>query len=174
MLSIPRISEICCKCFHTDVAKVDWNVAYVLQWLYTYVVSDCSKCFICLYIFAMTFKCFQVFCKSFGHMVQVFQLFRTYVVSASSRCRKSRSDVAHVAMGPTCRSRLLQLLERRACAWEAERWSAARRRTCKRRGWWYHLHARRKRSGASVPDLCVQQAQASRLRTWVSVRTSGR
>jgi hypothetical protein len=37
-------------------------------------------------------------------MLQVFQLFRTYVVSVSSRCCKSRSGVAHIAMGPICRS----------------------------------------------------------------------
>jgi hypothetical protein len=36
--------------FHIDVAKVDRDVAYVLhmlQWLYTYVASVYSKCFIC-------------------------------------------------------------------------------------------------------------------------------
>jgi hypothetical protein len=56
------------------------------------------------------FKFFLVFYKCARHMWQVFHLFRTYVASISSRCYKSRSGVTHVAMGPTCRSRLLQLL----------------------------------------------------------------
>jgi hypothetical protein len=56
------------------------------------------------------FKFFLVFCKCVRRMLQEFQLFRTYVASVSSRCCKSRSGVAHVATGPTCRSRLLQLL----------------------------------------------------------------
>jgi hypothetical protein len=64
---------------------------HMLQWLYTYVASVCSKCFICFQTYAanvlsgccicftqmlqvfyldvacltMTFKCFQVFCKCY-------------------------------------------------------------------------------------------------------------
>jgi hypothetical protein len=77
----------------------------MLQWLYTYVASVCSKCFICFsdicckyvyldvayvshicckvfyldiaHAFAMTFKCFQVF----------LQAFQTYVSSISSAFR---------------------------------------------------------------------------------------
>ena len=50
-------------------------------------------------------------------MLQVFQLFRTYVASVSSRCYKSRSGVAHVAVGPICGSHLLQLLGSSVCVW---------------------------------------------------------
>jgi hypothetical protein len=62
------------------------DVAYVLQWLHTCFpgVSDvCCKCF---------------------------SYFRTYVSSVSSACCQSRSDIALVAMEPTYRSHLLQLL----------------------------------------------------------------
>jgi hypothetical protein len=48
------------------------------------------------------------------------QLFRTYVASVSSRCCKSRSGVAHVAMGPACCSCLPQLLGHCAYAWKVE------------------------------------------------------
>jgi hypothetical protein len=48
-----------------------------------------------------------------------------YAASVLSQCCKSRSDVAHVAMGLTYCSRLLQLLGHRACAWKVEGWSAA-------------------------------------------------
>jgi hypothetical protein len=65
----------------------------------------------------------------------VFQLFLTYFANVSSRCCKSRSGVAYVAIELTCRCRLLQLLGRRAqavpacsiqskvptCAWELKR-----------------------------------------------------
>ena len=34
--------------FYEDVAKVDRDVAYV-EWLYTYVASVRSKCFICFF-----------------------------------------------------------------------------------------------------------------------------
>jgi hypothetical protein len=86
----------CCKtrsggCINMQVFHLD--VCIYLQWLHT---------------------CFQVFSG-------VSQMFQTYVVSVSSvfglmlqlclsGCCKSRSGVAHVAMGPTCCTRLLQLL----------------------------------------------------------------
>jgi hypothetical protein len=80
-----------------DVAKVD-RMLHMLQWLYTYVTNVCSQCFIyfsdicckCVYldvayvshiccncfiqmllVFAIVFKCFQVF----------LQVFRTYIAS---------------------------------------------------------------------------------------------
>jgi hypothetical protein len=76
----------------------------VFQLLQTYVSSVSSGR--CIY-FAMPT---HVFFWCFRRMLQVLQLFRTYVASVSGCC-KSRSSVAHVAMGPTCC---------RACAWEAE------------------------------------------------------
>jgi hypothetical protein len=48
--------------------------------------------------YTCVFKFFLVFCKCLKHMLQVFQLFRTYVASVSSEYHKSRSGVAHVAM----------------------------------------------------------------------------
>jgi hypothetical protein len=36
-------------------------------------------------------------------MLQMFQLFRTYIANVSSRCYKSRSGVTHVAVGSICR-----------------------------------------------------------------------
>jgi hypothetical protein len=75
---------------------------HILQWLYTYVVSDCSKCFICFfmrtlqiclfgchicftymlqvfyldvaYALQWLFKCFRFFCKCFRRMLHVFHL----------------------------------------------------------------------------------------------------
>jgi hypothetical protein len=43
-------------------------------------------------------------------MLQVFQLFRTYVASVSSKYCKSRSGVTHVALRPIYHSPMLQLL----------------------------------------------------------------
>ena len=78
--------------FHSDVSYVfthtlqvfHLDVAYVLQWLHT---------------------CFPG--VSDVYMLKVFQLFQIYVASVSSRCYKSRSGVAHVAVGPIYSSRLL-------------------------------------------------------------------
>jgi hypothetical protein len=58
--------------------------------------------------YTRVFKCFRCFCKCFRRMLQVFHL----DVSKADR------DAAHVAMRPTCHNFLLQLLGRRACAWE--------------------------------------------------------
>jgi hypothetical protein len=76
--------------FFLYVAKVDINV--------TCVCND-----------------FQMFSGVFRRMLQVFQLFWTYVASISSGCCKSRYDVAHVAIGPpaaaagcTCRGAVEQ------------------------------------------------------------------
>ena len=86
--------------FHMDVAKVDYDVAYVamaihaccksmfsmfhlflrrmLQAFYldvAYVSRICCKCFIWkLHIVATAFKCFQSFCKCSRRMLQVLHL----------------------------------------------------------------------------------------------------
>jgi hypothetical protein len=94
-LDVAYVSHICCKRFI-------WMLHVFLQW---------------------PLSVFMYFCKCFRRMLYVFQLFHTYVAIASvlSECCKSRSDVAHVAIGPTCRSHLLQLLGRRhTCVWEVE------------------------------------------------------
>ena len=134
----------------------------MLQWLYTYVASVCSKCFSCFrwmlhvfylgvaYVSHLCCKCFirmlhmfshicyicfamatHVFSLCFRCMLQVFQLFQTYVASVSPRCCKSRYGVAHVVVDPICISRLLQLLGLPACAWvwkgrERQAWETVR------------------------------------------------
>jgi hypothetical protein len=110
------VSSGCCK------SRFGCCIYMVLQ----EYVFECFRCCICMlqvfhldvaYVFAMAT---HVFFKCFRRILQVFQLFRTYVASVSSRCCKSSSKVTHVAMGPTYCSRLLQLLGRRAYAWEAK------------------------------------------------------
>jgi hypothetical protein len=129
---------------------------HMLQWLHTYVSSECFKCFICFhtYVGSVLFGCYKseygcyksgYGCYIYMHAVSVcFQVFRvfhldaayvcngytciflvfqTYVASVSAvsdlccKCfiwmLQSRSGVVHVAIGLTCRSRLLQLLRRR-------------------------------------------------------------
>jgi hypothetical protein len=93
------VSHIFCKCFIwiciylTHMLQVlHLNVSYVLQWLH-------------------------MFFWYFRRMLQVFQQFRTYVAIVLSRCYKSRPSVAHVVVGPICRSSLLQPLGPRACTW---------------------------------------------------------
>ena len=110
--------------FYLDVAKVDLYVAYTCM-LQVYVSSVsgvsyvCCKCFIwILHMFCNGYHAIHVFSWCFRRILQVFQLFWTYVASISSRCCKNRYDVAHVVVGPTCRSRLLQLLGLCGCAWE--------------------------------------------------------
>jgi hypothetical protein len=79
-LGVAYVSHLCCKCFIRMLHMFHIDVAYILQWLHTYF-----------------FSCFW-------RMLQVFQLFRTYVANVSSRCCKSRSGVSHVTMGPICSS----------------------------------------------------------------------
>jgi hypothetical protein len=44
---VSNISEICCKCFHTDIAKVDQNVTHIAM-----VVDVCCKLlFLMFYLF---------------------------------------------------------------------------------------------------------------------------
>jgi hypothetical protein len=112
-----NVSKVCCKCFI-------W-ILYMLQWLYTYVTSVYSKCFICffkrklqvclsgcciyfthmlqVFYLDVTYACngfqvfFMCFCKYFKRMLQVFQLLRMYIVNISFGCCKNRSNIAHVA-----------------------------------------------------------------------------
>jgi hypothetical protein len=119
--------------FRMDVAKVDRDVAYVamampscckrlfqmfylffrrmLQAFYLNVAYVASVFIWMLHMLAMTFNCFQVFYKCFRCMLQLFQFFRTYATSVSSGCCKSRSDVAHVGIGPTCYGRFASVLD---------------------------------------------------------------
>jgi hypothetical protein len=54
------------QAFHMDVAKVNLDVAYVLQWLHT--------CFKCFHVFCKCFKCMFASILVFGRMLQVFHL----------------------------------------------------------------------------------------------------
>jgi hypothetical protein len=47
---------------------------------------------------SLYFQVFLVFCKCFRRMLQIFELFRTYAASVSSRCCKSKLGLAHVAI----------------------------------------------------------------------------
>jgi hypothetical protein len=117
-VSVPNVSAVldrCCMCliwvlymFHTYVASVSFQCCICFH---TYVTSVLSRCCIC---FAMTT---HVFPSCFRHMLQVFQLFRTYVTNVSFRYCKSRSGVAHDAVDPICNRCLLQLLGLTTSAW---------------------------------------------------------
>jgi hypothetical protein len=90
--------------FYIDVAKVDRDVAkidrdmHMLQWLYTYVSSVCSKCFTCfrriLQVFDLDIAKADLdvayVCNGYTHILQVYVLnilfFHTYVASVSSGC----------------------------------------------------------------------------------------
>jgi hypothetical protein len=54
------------QAFHMDIAKVDLDVAYVLQWLHT--------CFKCFHVFCKCFKYMFASVLVFGRMLQVFHL----------------------------------------------------------------------------------------------------
>jgi hypothetical protein len=113
-----NVANLCFQVFHIYVANVLCGCCICLQWLH------------------MCFQVFLVFYKCFRRMLQVFQLFWMNVASVSSRCCRSRSGIAHVAIGPTCCSRLCSCsgTAKRAqtvpctCTWEAEgcNWSHMR------------------------------------------------
>jgi hypothetical protein len=79
------------------------NVLFVSQ---TYVASVLSECCICFTHMLQEFYVDVVFaCNGFQVFSGVLQVFQMYVVSVSvvsDVCCKSRSGVAHVAMGSTC------------------------------------------------------------------------
>jgi hypothetical protein len=103
--NVSSVSDVCCKFFI-------WNVAMQVFRVFSYV---CCKCFIWMFAMAthMFSRFFWCFCKCFKRMLQVFQLFWTYVASISSGCCKIYQDFANVTMGLICRSCMLQLLGRR-------------------------------------------------------------
>jgi len=91
--------------------------------LYTYVACVYSKCFICFFrhtLQVFLFGCYIYFCngfssvfrcfyKCFRRMLQVFQLFRTYVTNVSFGCFKSRSSVISPSSPSAALSRCLLL-----------------------------------------------------------------
>jgi hypothetical protein len=81
------VSSVCSKCFICFLDVRGKCFIWMLHMFHTYVASVLSGCYICLQWF---FKSFRVFCKCFRRILQVFQLFR-----------KVDPDIAHVAMRPT-------------------------------------------------------------------------
>jgi hypothetical protein len=79
---------VCCKWFHLNVCNVGNG-------------------------YTRGFQVFLVYCKCFRRMLQVFQLFQTYVANVFSRCCKSKYGCCTYCSG----SHLLQLLGLPACAW---------------------------------------------------------
>jgi hypothetical protein len=107
--------HICCKrlfqmfqLFQTNVARVlsGYYVCFtlMLQVFYVDVANVLFRCCIC---FAMATHEFSL---CYRHMLQVFQLFWTFVAHVSSRCCKNRSGVVYFAIDLICSSSLLQLL----------------------------------------------------------------
>jgi hypothetical protein len=96
--NVSSVSDVCCKCF-------TWNVTMQVFRVFSYV---CCKCFI--WMFAMATHMNSTVLSG---VLQVFQLFWTYVASILSGCCKIYRDFAHVTMGLIYRSRMLQLLGRR-------------------------------------------------------------
>jgi hypothetical protein len=87
----------CCICYNDytrmlqmSVLNFSFVIRRMLKGVYldvAYVSRICWKRFIwMLHIFATVFKCYQVFCKCFKCMLQVFKLFQTYIASALSGC----------------------------------------------------------------------------------------
>jgi len=137
--------------FHMDVAKVDRDVAYVaiaihkcckrlfqifhlffrrmlqvfLFWC-CICFTDMLQVFLSVYFicFAMASQvCSGAFAIVSDTRFKCFICLQIDVVNISSGCFKSRTSIVRIAMWLNCHSRLLQLLERRGCVWEAEGWS---------------------------------------------------
>jgi hypothetical protein len=112
----------------------------VLHMFHTYIASVSFGCCICFTHNMQCYICFamatHVFSSCFRRMLQVFQLFQTYITHVSFRYRKSRSGVAHVVVRLICSSRLLQLLDLPACAWVWIGASGRCRKPCGRRSRW--------------------------------------
>jgi hypothetical protein len=115
----------------------------MLYMFHIYITSISSGC--CIY-FTRTLQAFylditlhmfamatHVFLQCFIRMLQVFQLFWTYVASVSSIYCKSRSGVTHVVVRPIYHSRILQLLGLPACVWVWRGASGKRGKRCMHR-----------------------------------------
>jgi hypothetical protein len=90
---VVSVSSECCKsrfgcCIYMQVFQV-----------FSYV---CCKCFSsgCCNVFNGYTRVFKFFLVCSKRILQAFKLIQTYVVSVSSKCCKSRSDVAHVEYDP--------------------------------------------------------------------------
>jgi hypothetical protein len=106
---VTMVVHICCKLllpmfhlfFHMHVASVFIWILYIFSHI-------CCKCSIwMLHIFCNGFKVFlDVFTNVLDACFMCFICLQTYLSNVVSRCFKSRSGVAHVAMGSTYCSHL--------------------------------------------------------------------
>jgi hypothetical protein len=114
ILHVSSIFRYMLQVFYLGVAYTYMLQAYVssISVVSYYVTSVSSR--YCIY-FAMANMCFPGVSE---RMLQVFQLFLTYLANILIKCCKSRSCVTHVTVRPICRSHLLQLLGPRACTWK--------------------------------------------------------
>jgi hypothetical protein len=120
--NVSSISDACCKCFIRMLHIFHTYVASVSSLDVAYVSHICCKCFISM---------LHMFCNGYTRVflvLQVFQLFWTHVASVLSRYCKSRSSVAHVIVGPICRS---LLLDPHAYAWVWRGASARHGKQCR-------------------------------------------
>jgi hypothetical protein len=138
--------DVCDKCVYLDIACVS---------------HICCMCFIwMLHIFCNWFlSVFMCFYKCFRRMLQVFQLFRTYVINVSFGCLKYRSGIASPSSPSATSSRcllvssMLPMFGQREPTWGRALWVGSRLSGAESepagRGA-YGLGPRARRSGASL------------------------
>jgi hypothetical protein len=68
------VSEICCKCFHMDTAKVDRNISYVAM-----AIHVCCKAYV-----SNVSSIFQTYVESV--FIWMLHMFHKYVASVLSGC----------------------------------------------------------------------------------------
>jgi hypothetical protein len=135
-LGATHVSHLYCKCF-----------IRVLYMFHTYVASVLSGCYICFTLMLQVFHpdvayAFNTCFPCVSDVYVAFQLFQMYIANVSSRCCKSRSDVAHIVVAPISSSYLLQLLGPPSCerVWrgrEQQAWDTKHMRPwCGRRPWY--------------------------------------
>jgi hypothetical protein len=122
---VAMVIHLCCKRLSPNVSSVFFKhmfqVCFIQMLHMFHIYSVCCKCFIWMLL------CFAMAANIF------FLVFRTYVASVFYICYKSRSSVAHVALGPICSSHLLQLMGPpavRACHTKRHRPRYRRRTRC--------------------------------------------
>jgi hypothetical protein len=98
--------------FHLHVACIYAcckHMFQVFRVFHTYILSVLSEYCICFAMATnMFFLCVQTYVISVSDVCyKCFNCFGRMLQSISSRCCKTRSSVAHVVVGPICRSRLL-------------------------------------------------------------------
>jgi hypothetical protein len=136
---VSNVSEVCCNCFIRLLQK--WiGMLRMLQWLYMYVASSCSQCFICFFrrmlqvylsrccicfhiydanVLSRCCVCLQWFqvifrclCRCFRCMFQMFHLFSDVCCNYCICMFKTRSSVVSPPH--------LSAVSPRCQAWEGE------------------------------------------------------